>query len=135
MMADEKSEETGTSEVVEEVSEAEEAAQKLPFPTASIVREMKKHVDKSKMIKKEVKIGMNKFLGDVVKDIAERLDKNPYAMLDYRMFQDAIRPYKQMKQMDREKERIATRLEAIIKDCENMKQDVADKFGEEKAGL
>lgn len=137
-MADEevKQPEQETEEKTEEeVSEAEETAQKLPFPTAAIVREMKKNIDKSKMIKKEVKIGMNRFLGEVVKDVAKQLDKNPYAMLDYRMLQDAIAPYKKMKQMDREKERIATRMDAIIKDCEIMKEDLGEKFGEKKMEL
>ena len=119
----------------EEVTEAEEAAQKLPFPTAAIVREMKKHIDKSKMIKKEVKVAMNRFLGEVVKDVSKNIDKNPYAMIDYRMFQDAIAPYKKMKQMDREKERIAARMNAIIQDCLSLKKDLGEKFGEEKIEL
>ena len=44
----------------EEVSEEEEAKLKLPFPTAAVVRIMKSNMDNEKMIRKDVKVAMNK---------------------------------------------------------------------------
>jgi len=116
----------------EEVSEAEEAAQKLPFPTATVTRQIRRYITGSKMIKKDVKIGMNKFLGEVVKEVATRMDQNPYAMVDYRMLKDAVEPYKKVKQLKRDKEKIVTKLDAIIKDCQILKEELEEKFGEDK---
>ncbi|MBI1973187.1 hypothetical protein HYS54_00085 [Candidatus Micrarchaeota archaeon] len=115
--------------VEEEVSAEEE--QKLPFPTAAVVREMKKTIDSSKMVRKEVKVAMNKFLGEVVKDVSARLDKYPYAMIDYRMFEESVRPYKQVRELHLEKKRIATKLNSIIEDCASVQRDLDAKFSEE----
>lgn len=115
----------------EEISEAEE--EKLPFPTATVVREMKRHIEGSKMIRKEVKIGMNKFLGAIVKDVAEKMNKYPYATLDYRMFQEAIKPYTLVSELQAEKKRLIAHLDAITQDCASIKRDMESKFSEEVA--
>ncbi len=113
----------------EEVSEEELS---LVFPTATIVREMKKYIDPGKMIKKEVKIAMNKFLAEIVKDVSEKMNEFPYAMLDYRMFKEAVKPYEQVKELHLEKDRIKKHLDAIISDCESLKRDLEAKFGEKE---
>ena len=118
-----------TEEVEEDISEEEE--KKLPFPNATIVREIKKNVDSSKMVRKEEKIGMNKFLGEVVGEVSKRMDKNPYAMIDYRMFEEAVRPFKKVKELDAEKRRLVAHLDAIIEDCLSIKRDLGEKFGTE----
>ena len=115
-----------TEEVEEDVGEEEEKG--LPFPNATIVREIKKHVASEKMIRKEVKIGMNKFLGDVVGEVSKKMDKNPYAMIDYRMFEEAVRPFKKVKELDAEKRRLVAHLDAIIEDCLSIKRDLEEKF-------
>ena len=118
-----------TEEVEEDVGEEEEKG--LPFPNATIVREIKKNVASEKMIRKEVKIGMNKFLGDVVGEVSRKMDKNPYAMIDYRMFEEAVRPFKKVKELDAEKRRLVAHLNAIIEDCLSIKRDLEEKFGTE----
>jgi len=131
-MAEEISEEPGIEEkpVEEEVDAALE--QKLAFPTAAVVREMKKYVAKDKMIRKEVKIAMNKFLADVVKDISQSMDKFPYSVVDYRMFEDAVKPYKRVKDLQGEKRRLVAHLDSIIEDCASVKRDLDIKFGAEE---
>lgn len=131
-MADEEAEQVAIekTEVEEEISESEE--QSLPFPNATVVREMKKHVDSNKMIKKDVKVAMNRFLGEIVEDVSKRMNEFPYAMLDSRMFEDASRPYKMVKEMDLEKKRLDTHLDAIIQDCLSIKRDLESKFGEKE---
>lgn len=124
-----------TKPVEEDVSEEEEMKEHLPFPTAAVVREMKKHVNKDKMIKKEVKIGMNKLLGEIVAEIAKKMDENPYTMLDYRMLKEAAEPFKKVKQLQRDKEKIQKKLDSIIQDCQSLKEDLEDKFGEAKTVL
>lgn len=129
-----KSPEEEVVPVVEKVEEAGEDVggeeeKGLPFPNATIVREIKRHVAPEKMIRKEVKIGMNKFLGEVVEDVSKSMDKNPYAMIDYRMFEEAVRPFKKVKELDAEKKRLIAHLDAIIEDCLSIKRDLEEKFG------
>ena len=121
-------EEAKVEEVEEEMSEEEEQKLRLPFPTATVVREMKKSVDSGKMIKKDVKIAMNKFLGEVVKDVTKRMNENPYTMMDLRMFNDAVKPYKQIKELDSEKTRLEAHMDTIIQDCMSIKRDLESKF-------
>jgi histone H3/H4 len=131
-MADEEAQQAAIekTEVEEEVSESEE--QSLPFPNATVVRGMKKHIDSNKMIKKDVKVAMNKFLGEIVEDVSKRMNDFPYAMLDHRMFEDASRPYRMVKEMDLEKKRLDTHLDAIVQDCMSIKRDLESKFGEKE---
>jgi hypothetical protein len=124
-------EEEKTATVEEEVSEEEEAKQKLAFPTATIVRLMKEHIDRSKMIKKDVKIGMNKFLGGVVREVSLKMNQHPYSMVDYRMLKEAIEPYKKVKQLKRDKEKIVVKLNAMIKECESLREELDEKYSEE----
>lgn len=126
-------EEMGETTTEEEVAEEEEAALKLPFPNATVVREMKKFVAKDKIIRKEAKIAMNKFLGEVVKEIAQRMDKFPYSTVDFRIFEDAARPYKMVKELDKEKKRLEAHINRIIEDCYSIKRDLEEKFGEKSA--
>ena len=55
-------------EIIEEefVDEDEE---KLPFAKAEVVRLMKENLDDDKMIRERVKVEMNKFLGEVLKNV------------------------------------------------------------------
>jgi hypothetical protein len=119
-------EEATKPETEEEVDAALE--QKMPFPTAAVVREMKKHIAKDKMIRKEVKVAMNNFLAEVVKEVSLTIDKFPYAMVDYRMFEEAVKPYKQVKEIQAEKQRVMAHLDKIIEDCASVKRDLESKF-------
>ena len=128
-MADEEVQLTHEEEVEEEVEdEGLDAEQRLPFPTAAVVREMKKYIDKNKQIKKDVKVGMNKFLGELVENVSQEMDKNPYSTMDYRMFEEAVKPYKQVKELQKEKDRLNAHMDVIIKDAESIKRDLEAKF-------
>ena len=112
----------------EEQIEEEEENNDLVFPNAVIVRELKKAVDKDKMIKKEVKEAANKFLEEILADIGKRMNDFPYAMIDYRMFEEATRPYRQVKELDAERERVKSHLDTIIQDCQSIKRDLDAKL-------
>ncbi len=114
-------------EVNEANVEAEEEDESLPFPNARVVAVMKKYLSKDKMIRSEVKKAMNRFLEEVVADICKRMDEYPYAMIDYWMFEKAIEPYKRLDYIEKEKERLLKHLEAIEKDIEIMKKDIAER--------
>ncbi len=114
----------------ENLKETETA--ELPLPNATVVRLMKDNLSEDKMIKKEVKIAMNEFLGEVLRDVTERLDDYPYATIDYHMFREAIKPYKQGKEIENEKDRVAQHMETIISDCRSIQRDLDRKFEEPK---
>jgi len=119
--AEEKPEET-TEEA--EVSEEEEEKLKLPFPTAAVVRIMKANMDKEKMIKKDVKIAMNKWLGDMCARISREMNKLPYVMLHLHDFNEAKRMYEDLENFEKEKFRILAHLDAIKKDIEKLERDL-----------
>ncbi len=127
-MAEELTGQEAKPEAEEEVDASLE--QKLAFPTAAVVREMKRYIAKDKMIRKEVKIAMNKFLADLVKDLAQTMDKFPYSVVDYRMFEEAVKPYRRVKDLQGEKKRLAAHLDVVIEDCASIKRDLDIKFGE-----
>jgi len=110
----------------EEISEEEEA--KLAFANAQVVRQMRKNLSSDKMIKSAVKKGMNNFLSEICADVCRRLDKYPYATIDFRMFQEAIAPYKTLHKVEEEKKRIIIHLEAIKADANRLIRDVEETF-------
>ena len=103
-------------EMIEETSEEyiEEDDEKLPFAKAEVVRLMKENLDDDKMIRERVKVEMNKFLGDVLKNVCKQLNDYPYTTIEYEM----------LKESTQEKERILLHLEAIKADCNALAMDV-----------
>ena len=108
----------------DEVSAEEEAKEKLPFPTACIVRLMRAHLDRDKIIKKDVKIGMNKWLGGLVARVSKDLNKLPYTTIHLHEFRDTIQLYIELENFDKEKERILAHLEAIKQDIKRLERDL-----------
>jgi len=115
-------EEVKEEETVEEVSEEE--AEKLPFPTAAVVRLMKKNLDSEKMIKKEVKIAMNKWLGSLCEKVSKDMNRFPYVTMHLNEFREAKRVYEDLENFGKEKERILAHLDAIKKDIERLERDL-----------
>ena len=131
----EETQETGSEEV--EVSdegesveaEAEEASSpeeesKYAFPEAAVVRVMKKHLDKEKMVKKEVKIAMNQWLEKACSNIAKEMNKVPYVMVTLNEFKQGVKVYDSLEEFDMEKQRILAHMEAIKKDIERLERDL-----------
>lgn len=84
---------------------APEEEEKLPFPSARIVRILKENFAKPHQIRAEVKIAANEFLGDVLKDVAAEMDKEEIFTLNTEHFNRAVKKYKmityQQKRIDR----------------------------------
>ena len=55
----------------------DEDEEKLPFAKAEVVRLMKENLDDDKMIRERVKVEMNKFLGEVLKNVCKQLNDYP----------------------------------------------------------
>ena len=96
----------------------------LPFAKAEVVRLMKENLDDDKMIRERVKVEMNKFLGDVLKNVCQQLNEYPYTTIEYEMLKESIYPYTNIKRINQEKERILLHLEAIKADCNALSMDV-----------
>ena len=96
----------------------------LPFAYAEVVRLMKKELDDDKMIRERVKVEMNKFLGDILKNVCKQLNEYPYTTIDYEMFKECTYPYTNIERINQEKERILLHLEAIKADCDALSMDV-----------
>ena len=113
-------------EMIEETSEEyiEEDDEKLPFAKAEVVRLMKENLDDDKMISERVKVEMNKFLGDVLKNVCKQLNDYPYTTIEYEMLKESTYPYTNIERINQEKERILLHLEAIKADCNALAMDV-----------
>ena len=112
-------------EMIEQVSEEfEEEDEKLPFAKAEVVRLMKENLDDDKMIRERVKVEMNKFLGEVLKNVCKQLNDYPYTTIEYEMLRESTYPYTNIERINQEKERILLHLEAIKADCNALAMDV-----------
>ena len=113
-------------EMIEETTEEfiEEDEEKLPFAKAEVVRWMKENLDDYKMIRERVKVEMNKFLGEVLKNVCKQLNDYPYTTIEYEMLKESTYPYTNIERINQEKERILLHLEAIKADCNALAMDV-----------
>ena len=109
---------------IEEIEEAEKEEEDLPFAKAEVVRLMKQNLDSDKMIRERVKVEMNKFLGDILKQVCEQLNEYPYTTIEYEMLKESTYPYTNIKRINQEKERILLHLNAIKADCDALAMDV-----------
>lgn len=119
----------------EEVVEAQEIEEeplidesKLPFPRATIVNMLRKHLSKGKQIKGQVKDEMNIWLGKMVERIAHKMDTYPYTYVDGAMLREAVEPYENIQDIEKEKERIIKQLEAVKAACDVLILEVDRKF-------
>ena len=108
-----------TSETIEE-----DLDEKLPFAKAEVVRLMKENLDDDKMIRERVKVEMNIFLGEVLKNVCKQLNEYPYTTIEYEMLKESIYPYTNIERINQEKERILLHLNAIKADCDALAMDV-----------
>lgn len=127
IMVDFEQEETNIEEIqdeeIEEI-EVDEDGEKLPFAKAEVVRLMKENLDDDKMIRERVKVEMNKFLGEVLKNVCKQLNEYPYTTIEYEMLKESTYPYTNIERINQEKERILLHLEAIKADCNALAMDV-----------
>ena len=98
--------------------------EKLPFAKNEVYRLMRENLDSDKMIKDQVKVEVNKFLYGILKSVCQELNEYPYTTIDYGMFKECIYPYKNIRKINQEKERILMHLDAIKADCDALAMDV-----------
>lgn len=104
----------------------------LPFPTATIVRQMRKHIT-GKMISSKVKEQMNLFLGEIVEAVAKEMAKTRYSVVEMDDFFRATKPFTYAKELEKEKERVIQELERMKTDVESLIAEFNRKFAIMKA--
>jgi len=98
--------------------------EKLPFAKNEVYRLMRENLDSDKMIRDQVKVEMNKFLGEILKNVCKQLNEYPYTTIEYEMLKECIYPYTNIERINEEKERILLHLNAIKADCDALAMDV-----------
>ena len=119
----------------EEEDEKIDQEEKLPFPTAAVVRLMKAYMDPDKMIKKDVKVAMNKWLGSMCARVAREMNKFPYVMMHRHEFEHAKRQFEDLENFEHEKQRILAHLEAMKQDIKRLERDLGKKEEEHEIRL
>jgi hypothetical protein len=102
----------------------DEPKEKLAFPEAAVVRIMKRHMDKEKMIKKAVKVDMNKWLEQMCANVSRSMNQFPYVMMTLSEFRQGRKIYDTLESFDKEKQRILAHLDAMKKDIERLERDL-----------
>ena len=125
-MAEEVQGKQETKNDVEDTEEVDES--KLPFPRATIVNMMRKHLQGGKQIKGRVKTEMNLWLGKMVERVSKKMDGYPYTYVDGSMFREAVEPYEQLQEIEKERERIIKQLESIKAECDVLISEVDRGF-------
>jgi histone H3/H4 len=108
--------------------EKQKQKEKLSLPMAPVVRIMRKNLDKDKIIKKKVKVGMNKWLAKMCTKVTKKINEKPYATVNVEDFKDAIEKYNAIDEVEKEKARIVAHLRKIIEDCDSLIRDLDRKF-------
>jgi menaquinone-dependent protoporphyrinogen IX oxidase len=112
----------------EEEEEETEEDKKLPFPRATIVNMLRKNLSPGKQIKGQVKREMNLWLAKMVERIAAKMDAHPYTYVDGSMLREAVEPYENIQDIEKEKERIIKQLESVKAACDVLINEVDRKF-------
>jgi histone H3/H4 len=121
-MTEEKKEEKHDEE--EDTRTDEEKKLNLAFPEAAIVRVMKRNLDDEKMIRKEVKIEMNRWLEKMCAQVSSNMNKFPYIMMNLNEFFQGIKIYESLEEFQKEKDRILAHLDAIKQDITKLERDL-----------
>lgn len=107
--------------------EDEELQREYPFPMATVVREMKKHLH-GKMISSKVKVAMNLFLANIVTKVATEMDKTRYSMVEMDDFNRGVKPFLMSEELEEQKEIVSKQLDAIRSMVEGMIKELDRKF-------
>ena len=100
----------------------------LPFPMAPIVRVMKANLDSHKLIRRQVKEEMNKWLAKLCAEVSKEMNNSPYPTVGIPLFKQAIQKYENVEELKKEKERIVASLQKIKLDCDSLIRDLDHKF-------
>lgn len=120
------------NEVVQEVDPEEisdELETSLPFPNARIVNNVKCNFEKEHQIKKEVKIALNKLLGQILDDISREMDKSEYHTISLDTFNMASRKYREIDFNEKRLMKVKKLLEKQKAELDEVVSEINLEFG------
>ena len=122
---DDNSEETDETSVRENI----EDDGKLPFPRATITKIVRKNIAPGKQIKGTVKDEMNLWVAEMIQRIATKMNSQPYTFANYDMLKEAIAPYEEIENINKQREELTKSITKIKTECEALinKIDSGDK--------
>lgn len=118
---------TDTEEQTED--DLDDESENLPFPNARVVKIIKSNLVKEHQLKKEVKEGANILLGDILKDIAKRMDDIEYHTLSIEHFNLAARKYREIEYNQKRLLRIKKLLEKQRAELDEVISEIELEFG------
>ena len=87
---------TVTLQEGQEAEVAEEEDERLPFPNARVVKIIRETLKQPHLIKQDVKLSANFLLSEILKDISQSMDSEPYTTLSIEHFNSACRKYREI---------------------------------------
>lgn len=121
------------TEEQKEIHEGEEEIkeEELFFPNARVVKLIRDENPK-KIVKRQVKVEMNKLLEQIGRNIAREMAKKPYSSINYSDFTDAARPYIEIQRANQERRKVIATLEKIKEDAAFLSGELQEKSKEEE---
>ena len=126
-MTEEENTQNPTQEQVED--ELDDESENLPFPNARVVKIIKSNLVKEHQLKKEVKEAANILLGDILKDIAKRMDDIEYHTLSIEHFNSASRKYREIEYNQKRLLRIKKLLEKQRAELDEVISEIELEYG------
>lgn len=83
-----------TPSPAEEGEDVDDESEYLPFPNARVVRIIKQNLTNEHQIKRDVKVGANILLGDILADISRSMNDEEYFTLSIEHFNKAAKKYR-----------------------------------------
>ncbi len=113
----------------EEMRENVEDEGKLPFPRATITKIVRKNIKQGKQIKGTVKDEMNLWVAQMIETIAGKMNSQPYTFVNYDMLKEAIAPYEEIQDINKQREDLKKHILKISEECDSLikKIDSVDK--------
>ena len=117
---------------VAQVEDVAEDGKKLPFPRATITNLVRKNVKQGKQIKGTVKDEMNLWVASLIGRIAGKMNSQPYTFVNYEMLKEAVAPYEDILDINKQREDLISRIAKLRTQCESVIEYV-DKDTKAKA--
>jgi len=105
--------------------------EELYFTNARVVRLIKMH-NKGKIIKKRVKVEMNKLLERIAVNISKEIGKKPYSTVNYEDFLEAAKDYLNLEKINTERRKTIATLEKIKEEAAYLITELREKTEEDE---
>lgn len=93
---------------------------KLPFPKATITNLIRKNITHGKQIKGTVKDEMNLWVASLIEKISSKMNSKPYTFVNYDMLKEALAPYEDIKDIDKQRNELLLKISKIKKECDDL---------------